>query len=218
MLSKIKRQVELLKVDGFLFKIFLLHLGLVFLHVYYSFYAEEKIQAYIRGGFCFFISVMAFCFQRKGLSIGMILYSCVLLYINRFFNYTSFFFVLFAVYCMPKYKTPALILYAVNCFVSLTVRHMQIPTLGIHAVNCCLIYMYAHYIFKPKIPRVLVLTDDERHILGELADGKLQKEIEDYAPNTVTRKIRDAMERNLCKTKAELLQKFIEQKENESQG
>ena len=211
MIEKIKKQIELLKVDDFLFKIFILHLALVFLHLYYSFYAAEKIQAYIRGGSCLFIAIMAFCFQRKGLAASMIIFSCILLYINRFFNYTSFFFLLFAIYCMPNFQKPAIFLYVINCFIALTIRHMQVPTIGIHTVNCILIYFYVHYIFKPKIPQKLVLTDAEREILQALKEGKQQKEIDSYSPNTITRKIKDAMERNLCKTKAELLQKYIEE-------
>lgn len=216
MIAKIKKQIELLKVDEFLFKIFLLHLALVFLHLYYSFYATEKIQAYVRGGACLFIAIMAFCFQRKGLAAGMIIFACILLYINRFFNYTSFFFLLFAVYCMPNYKKPAIYLYIINCFIALTIRRMQVPAIGIHAVNCILLYLYAHYIFKPKIPKTLVLTDAEREILQALKEGLQQKEIDGYSQNTITRKIKNAMERNLCKTKAELLQKYIEQSQIQS--
>ena len=55
----------------------------------------------------------------------------------------------------------------------------------------------------------LMLTDDERIVLRELANGKLQKEIVEFSENRVTQIIKNAMSRNNCKSKAELLQKFI---------
>lgn len=64
----------------------------------------------------------------------------------------------------------------------------------------------------------LLLTDDERAVLRELAAGKLQKQIDLFSQNTITKIIKRAMERNLCKTKTKLLHKYIkENPANESQ-
>ena len=75
-----------------------------------------------------------------------------------------------------------------------------------------------NYVFIPNKPETLNLTEDEKIILSELAKGKLQKQIEGYHQNTVTRHLKNAMERNLCKTKTELLQKYIvSESQNKSQ-
>ena len=77
------------------------------------------------------------------------------------------------------------------------------------------------YLFATKVQTTLLLTDDERLVLEELAAGKLQKEITDFSENRVTQIIKNAMIRNGCKSKAELQQKYIaefpERKQIESQ-
>ena len=148
-------------------------------------------------------------FLRKGFAVTIAIYAYVLLYFNRFFNYTSFLFVLFAIYSYQKIEKPALVLYAINLFVSFAVKNYAIMTLGINALNCILFYTLAKYLFASKVQSVLLLTDDERIVLEELAGGKLQKEITDFTENRVTQIIKNAMSRNLCKSKAELLQKYI---------
>ena len=137
------------------------------------------------------------------------IYAYVLMYFNRFFNYTSFLFVLFAIYSNPKIEKPALILYALNLFVSFAIKQYSIMTLGINGLNCILFYTLAKYLFATKVQSILLLTDDERIVLEELAAGKLQKEIQQFSQNKVTSVIKNAMARNNCKSKVELLNKYI---------
>ena len=206
----LKKRYEILKSDKVLFLIFLIHLLLVFFHFAYSFYASTW-QSYLRGGFCFLIAVSTFFFLRKGFSISILLYAYVLLYFNNFFNYTSFLFVLFAIYCTPKLQKYAVILYALNVFVAFAARNLAILTLGIHGLNCFLFYTCAKYLFAAITPATLLLTEDERIVLQELAKGKLQKEIQQFSENRVTQILKNAMSRNRCKTKTELLHKFIKE-------
>lgn len=210
----VRKKYQILKSNRVLFSIFLIHLLLVFFHLAYSFYTEHT-QCYVRGGFCLFIALCTFLFLRKGFAFSILGYACVLLYYNNFFNYTSFLFVLFAIYSNPKIKVQALILYSLNVFIALAIKECSILTLGIHAMNCVLFYCCAKYLFAAAPSTTLLLTDDERNILKELASGKLQKQIELFSQNTITKMIKRAMERNMCKSKAELLHRFI--KENESQ-
>ena len=101
------------------------------------------------------------------------------------------------------------------------VKNYAIMTLGINGLNCILFYTLAKYLFATKVQTTLLLTDDERTVLEELASGKLQKEITDFTENRVTQIIKNAMIRNGCKSKAELQQKYIaeypERKKDESQ-
>ena len=206
----LKKRYEILKSDKVLFSIFLIHLLLAFFHGAYSFYSISS-QCYVRMGFCLVIALSTFFYLREGFSLSILIYACVLLYFNNFFNYTSFLFVLFAIYCLPKIQQQAIILYSVNVFIALTMRKCTILTLGIHALNCYLFYVCAKYLFAAITPTTLLLTEDERKVLSELAAGKLQKEIEEFSPNTVTKIIKNAMERNFCKTKTELLHKYLKE-------
>jgi DNA-binding CsgD family transcriptional regulator len=119
--------------------------------------------------------------------------------------------VLFAIYSNPKIEKPALVLYALNLFVSFAVKQYSIMTLGINGLNCILFYTLAKYLFAMRVQTILLLTDDEKIVLEELADGKLQKEIEQFSQNKVTQILKNAMSRNNCKTKAELLNKYIKE-------
>ena len=96
-------------------------------------------------------------------------------------------------------------------FAVFAVKGYAILTLGIHSLNCVLFYACARYLFAAIPQTTLLLTDDERIVLSELAEGKLQKQIEAFSPNTVTKLIKNALERNNCKSKTELLHKFIKE-------
>ena len=192
----VSKKFQVLKSDRLLFAIFLIHLLLAFFHLAYSFYTENNpLQCYIRAGF----------------SITILAYACVLLYFNNFFNYTSFLFVLFAIYATPKLQPYAMGLYAIAVFIVFALKGYAILTLGIHGLNCVLFYVCARYLFAANPQTTLLLTDDERLVLRELADGKMQKQIEAFSPNKVTKVIKNAMERNGCKTKTELLHRFIKE-------
>ena len=212
----VSKKVQVLKSDRLLFAIFLIHLLLVFFHLAYSFYTENQpTQCYIRAGFCAAIALATFLFLRAGFSITILAYAGALLYFNNFFNYTSFLFVLFAIYATPKIQPYAVLYYAIAVFVVFALKGYAVLTLGIHGLNCILFYACARFLFAAKIQSTLLLTDDERLVLDELAEGKLQKQIEAFSPNKVTKVIKNAQERNHCKTKTELLHRYI--KENQSQ-
>ncbi|MBO7733372.1 MAG: hypothetical protein J6S67_12480 [Methanobrevibacter sp.] len=204
----LRKKLQIIKSDNVLLSVIVIHLLLIFFHCAYSFFTDYW-QCYVRAGFCFLIAISTFLFLRKGFSIAIMIYAYVLLYFNRFFNYTSFLFVLFAIYSNPKIEKPALVLYALNLFVAFAVKQYSIMTLGINGLNCILFYTLAKYLFATRIQAVLLLTDDERYVLEQLASGKLQKEINEFSENRVTQIIKNAMVRNGCKSKAELQQKYI---------
>ena len=217
----LRKKLQIIKSDKVLLSVILIHLLLVFFHCAYSFFTDYW-QCYVRAGFCFIIAAATILFLRKGFAITVAIYAYVLLYFNRFFNYTSFLFVLFAIYSYSKIEKPALVLYAINLFVSFAVKQYAIMTLGINALNCILFYTLAKYLFATKVQATLLLTDDERIVLEKLASGMLQKEITEFSENRVTQIIKNAMIRNGCKSKAELQQKYIaeypERKPVESQN
>ena len=118
-------------------------------------------------------------------------------------------FLIFAIICTPKLTIPALIIYGANIIPALVYRQNELPTIGIHVLNCIWIVIFIEFVVIRKKLKALQLTEDERSVLNQLAEGKLQKEVEPFSQNQVTQILKDAMSRNLCKTKQELLNKYI---------
>ncbi len=212
LLAKIKQKVELLRNDSELLKIFLLHIFLIGLHFYE--YKTNCIEYYwyLRAGGCGVISLFIFLFGRKGLSYGLMLFSCTLVYVNNFYNYATIFFVLIAVGANPKLKKFAPWIYLINVVVSFSLKRLDIVAFLIHIVYVFMFQIKINYVFSVNKPEKLNLTEDEKLILAELAKGKLQKEIELFSEQTITHKLKNARERNMCSSTGELVEKF--KKEN----
>ena len=218
-----------LKDDKGLLVVCVLFVLLAFFHYDYSHYTEHT-QCFIRCGFCLFIALSTALFYRIGFSVSFLAYAYTLIYFNTFFNFTSFVYVLIAIRCTPKLKIPALVLYVIDIIVLFGQRQLVISALAIH-ITCCIIISILLYIFfgifkqesepvKSDSDSLLKLNDDERNILSELAKGKLQKQVNGYSENTVTKHLKNAMERNNCKSKTELMHKYFKENppETESQS
>ncbi len=206
----LKKKYDALKADRAFFIICIIHLFLAFFHLVYSF-CTDYWQCYVRAGFCLFIALSIFLFRRPGFSVSVLLYAYTLLYFNNFYNYTSFVLVIFAIISTPKFTIPALVLYGANLIPALVYRQNELPTIGIHVLNCAWITIFVVLVIMKKAPGTLQLTDEETHVLIQLADGKLQKEIKEYSENQVTQIIKNAISRNQCKSKAELINRFIKE-------
>ena len=208
LLAKIKQKVELLRNDSELLKIFLLHIFLIGLHFYE--YKTNCIEYYwyLRAGGCGVISLFIFLFGRKGLSYGLMLFSCTLIYVNNFYNYATIFFMLIAIGANPKLKKFAPWIYLINVVVSFSLKKLDIIAFLIHIVYVFMFQIKINYVFAVNKPEKLNLTEDEKLILAELAKGKLQKEIDLFSEQTITHKLKNARERNMCNSTGELVEKF----------
>lgn len=205
---KLKQRVELLRNDGELAKIFLLHLLLIALHVYENYVGSVEYFWYLRAGGCGLIALLIFFLGRKGLAFGLLVYSCSLVYINNFYNYASVFFMLIAIGAYPKLRKVAPWVYLVNVVISFTMKRLGIIPFLIHVTYIFMFQTKMQYVFKVNTPDTLNLTDDEKAILRELLAGKKQKEIELFSQPTITAKLKNARERNMIETTPELLVKF----------
>lgn len=205
----IKNRIELLKNDKELAEIMFWHIVLIGLHCWEYFKNGTEYYWYLRAGGCGLIAFCIFLFGRKGLSYGLVIFSCCLLYVNKFYNYATIFFMLIAIGANPKIRKSVLWLYFINVVISFSLKNISITGFLIHIVYIRMFKKKIDYVYKVNKPEKLNLTYDERSILSELAKGKLQKQIEGYHQNTVTKYLRNAMERNMCKTKTELLQKYM---------
>lgn len=142
------------------------------------------------------------------MSFALLVFSCVLVYVNNFYNYATIFFMLIAVGANPKLRKVAPWIYLVNVIVSFTLKRLGIIPFVIHVVYMFMFQIKVNYVFSVNKPETLNLTDDEKLILDELLDGKMQKEINLYSQQTITAKIKSARERNLCETTAELMSMY----------
>lgn len=206
----LKNKLQALRADRAFFIILIIHLLLAFFHLVYSF-KTDYWQCYARAAFCLFIALSIFLFGRPGFSVSILIYAYTLLYFNNFYNYTSFVFLVFAIIATPKLTIPALIIYGANLIPALVYRQNEIPTIGIHVLNCTWIVAFIELVVLKKKTNTLQLTDDERKVLDQMADGKLQKEVEPFTQNQVTKLLQNAQSRNMCKTKTELLNRFIKE-------
>lgn len=118
---------------------------------------------------------------------------------------------IFAIIATPKLTIPALIIYGANLIPALVYRQNEIPTIGIHVLNCIWITVFIEFVVIRKNKKTLQLTEDEIVVLTQLAEGKLQKEVKPFNQNQVTQILKNAMNRNMCKTKQELLNLFLKE-------
>lgn len=210
-----RNRIELLKNDKKLLLIFFLHLLLIALHVYENYVGNIEYHWYLRAGGCGLISFCIFFLGRKGLAWALMIYACVLVYINNFYNYATIFFMLVAIGADPKLKKVAPFIYITNVFIAFTMKRLGITPFSIHLVYCVMFYTKIGYVFAIHKPETLNLTQDEKKILEELAKGKMQKEIDLYSQQTISGKLKNARERILLETTADLVQKFKSEYKND---
>ena len=218
MFKWIKNRIKLLKNDTELAKLLFCHLLLIVLHYFEYRTTDVQYFWYLRAGGCALISVLIFFIGRTGLAYGLFIFSCTLVYINNFYNYATIFFMYIAIGANPKLRKIAPWIYILNVIISYKLKNLDIIAFCIHCVYTVMFGIKINYVFIPNKPEVLNLTEDEKIILEELAKGKLQKQIEGYHQNTVTKYLRNAMERNMCKTKTELLQKYMATMESQDKS
>ncbi len=213
MFKWLRNRIELLKNDKQLTLIMLLHIVLIGLHVYEWKVGDIEYYWYLRAGGCGLIALGIFFFGRKGLAWSLMIFACALVYINNFYNYGTVFFMLVAIGADPKSKKVAPWIYLVNIFVAYTLKRLGITPFAIHLIYCVMFYIKTNYVFAIHKPEKLNLTDSERQILDLKLQGKMQKEIDLYSPQTITAKMKSARERNLCETTEELMAKYAKDKE-----
>ena len=218
MFKWIKNKIKLLRNDTELAKLLFCHLLLIVLHYFEYRTTDVQYFWYLRAGGCALISVLIFFCGRTGLAYGLFIFSCALVYVNNFYNYATIFFMYIAIGANPKFRKVAPWIYILNVIISYKLKNLDIIAFCIHCVYTVMFGIKINYVFIPNKPEVLNLTEDEKFILNELAKGKLQKQIEGYHQNTVTKYLRNAMERNMCKTKNELLQKYMATMESQDKS
>lgn len=206
--SKIKNHFIALKNDRYLLMILCLHLFLAVCHFCHSYMSDIQCHGDLRTAGCILIALLILLFGRQGMAFGFMIYACALIYVNTFYNYGSIFLLLIAVGAYPKIRVPSIIVYAINVVISFSLQKLLAFSVAIHFVYLILFWICTKYVYRVNASQTLNLKDDEVYILKELAKGKMQKEIDGYSQQTITAKLKNARERNMCETTAELLNLF----------
>ena len=209
-----RNRIELLKNDKQLLEIMLWHIVLISLHCCEYYINGIQYYWYLRAGGCAVIALCIFLFGRKGLSYGLMIFACSLVYVNNFWNYATILFILIAVGANPKLTKYAQWIYFVNVVISFRMKNLDIVAFLIHIVYIRMFRIKISYVFAIHKPEKLNLTDSERQILDLKLQGKQQKEIDLYSQQTISAKMKSARERNLCETTEELMAKYAKEKEN----
>lgn len=169
---------------------------------------------------CFFAFSLAVLIKgERAIPLCFALYGYIIMQFSDFTQYWPFIAVtVFTIY-REKFTVPCMFLYLMDILIVCT-RHGKTGIhVAIHILSCALIYLIIrglrelleertlsarrHYWPKPE------LTEQEKYILSQMKEGKLQKEIPGYSENTVCRKLREARMRNGIPTTEELLMRFI---------
>ena len=206
-----KRRIQEFKNDRRLLIILLLHLLLILCHFCQNKMDDIQYFWYLRAAGCGVIAILIFFFGRIGLSYGLTVFACALIYINNFYNYGSIFFILTAMGAYPKRQIPICIVFLINVVISFSLKKFIVISFIIQFIYAVLFYLLITYCFNVKPATVLNLKDDERYILSELAKGKLQKEIDGYSEQTISQKLKLARERNMCEKTEDLVNKYKEE-------
>lgn len=177
---------------------------LVALHVW-QYSASHDIRALINLIMCSVFIPVSIFFGFNALPYFLLSYCFIYLPFEEFDNYTSLFLLCSATslnkklrFCFIPYVIETVTVYIFNDF---EISHITITFLYILFFwqIYCIIQENRFREYEP-----LDLKPEEEKILNELIKGKQQKEIDFYSPQTVSKKLREAAERNNCLSSEEL--------------
>lgn len=208
LITKIKKHFVDLSQDKYLMMILALHFFLAVCHFCHSYMSDIQYHGDLRFAGCVVIALLILFFGRKGMAFGFVIYACSLIFVNTFYNYGSIFLMLIAFGAYPKIRVPSIVLYSICVVISFSLQKLLAFSVAIHFLYLILFWLCTKYVYKVNASKTLNLKDDEIYILSELAKGKMQKEIDGYSQQTITAKLKNARERNMCETTGELLSIF----------
>lgn len=174
---------------------------------------EFSYKYVIRIVFACVYPVSLFFFGRKCIFLLFCLFSLLIETQSVYDNWTSFFIISIGcrIYQKRVYQVMMILFYAVSMFFVAQLHQKDSVFICFHILTCILIYFGIQVFFtKNELNQLepLELTEDEKEIIRQLAEGKLQKEITDFNKNTITKKLCQAMERNHCQTKTDLILRY----------
>lgn len=198
---KIKENIKSFFTDKIRIVSFLLAIFLCAYHIW-QYIESPMLHIMLRVIMYGVFSITILILGLKFLYSTLIIMSLIACYFNSFMNWTSFFVLLLACRMNRSSEKWLLPIYALNESFALIYQGKGIDELVIHIITAAFFYLIYFFINKPK---QLILEPDEEEIVKQLANGKMQKEIDLYSKNIIKDKIDHALIRNHLIDKNELI-------------
>lgn len=168
---------------------------------------------------CDFLYVPASTIRSVKIFPGYLLFfSCVLVFITAFTpselfnNYSALLCLFVGILIMPKYKRVFMACYLVISAIAFCVAGDPVYYLVIHFARALWLFCIYDFIIYVKYERKpVILFDEEREILEQLANGAIIKELElnGLSERTIRRRLDAAQVRNGLKSREELKELYI---------
>lgn len=161
---------------------------------------------------------IAFIFGNKGIWVFYFFTAIVKTLDITFDDFTALSCTCILFLFVPKkyrwLQVTTIVSYVISIFAVATLHEKNPYHLFAHFIGCMMLYLTVYKLryqndTKFRKHEEPELTFDEKIILQELLQGKQQKEIEQFSPNTVTTKLKQARERNGVKTTDDLIELFL---------
>lgn len=194
--------------DKKVFNIIVLAFFLIGLHTWQFIKSGHDIRALINLVMCAVCIPSLLIWGLSALPYFLLVYCFIYLPFEEFDNYTSLFLLCSAISLKKKLRF-CFIPYVVEVITVYMMNNMEISHISISILYVIFFWeIYIHIQDRHADVEPLELKPEEEKILQELAKGKMQKEIEFYSHVTVSKKLKDARERNNCISTDELVTKF----------
>lgn len=198
----------------------LIALALFICHVYIYFRGEPAdtrlLSEYIpliRASACAVFIAGSLIKKQSFMRFFFPVYSFIILYWNRYYNFTSFLVIVICGHLTPKDRKWLYPCYCIDLLAALLINPNLTPAHAlVHIGSCAGILALYHIFFDEAQPapqeNSLDLTEDEMTILKELSDGRPLKSVQSFSKNTVTKKMKEARDRNGCINNEALLARY----------
>lgn len=160
---------------------------------------------------------LVFFFGHKGTWITWCVSAYVMFQFTRYKNLSCFSIISVLITFFPKFRYLMIGLYIIDVFIlcQFRIEQTEILNLSFHFVCCAFVYFATNEVSRRIINthRHLELKHDEIIILDYLSQGLKQNDIIEFSAQTVSRKMRQAKNRNNVKTTDELVKLYTKQKD-----
>lgn len=158
---------------------------------------------------------LVFLFRERGFFIFNVTYGLAFIFMAAEYqtylynNYSALFFLSLVIFYRPQYKHYFYLVYFVGATLAFLINQEDLVEFLIHTGRSYWFILTLNFMLKRQMkPDPLELTEDEAAIIRELAAGKQQKELDLFSKNTISKKLKEARERNNAATNSELVARY----------
>ena len=171
---KLKRYFELLKYDFFCLFTFISSLIIAGFYFFHYFAANNLLLCLVMMAYFFTLSILTLFFQKKGVYIWAFIGANVLVYFNKYYDFTSLILLLLAFQINKKHIIASFTFYIANTILSMQVQHIG----AIHTFLHIFISIFIVILYQTKNNRlVLNVKEYDKKDLVSIGNVGLMKAI-----------------------------------------